>query len=89
MTLTYACTYVNTLSLSKARYHSHPVCKENNYVKQPYRWRTVGYCVGYAWLHYNMDVAVQGRSAFPKDNVGKAMCMERDRSLLKYGYSEL
>ena len=49
----------------------------------------VGYCVGYAWPHYDINVAVQGRSAFPKDNVDKTKCMERNRSLLKHEYSEL
>ena len=47
------------------------------------------YCVWYAWLHYDVDVAAQGRSVFQGDNVGKAMRVERDRSFLKYEHSEL
>ena len=49
----------------------------------------IEYCVWYAWLHYDVDVAAQGRSGFQSDDIGKAMCVERDRSLLKYGHSEL
>ena len=49
----------------------------------------VEYCAGYAWLHYDVDVAAQGRVVFLNDNVGKAMCVERDLFFLRYGYSEL
>ena len=39
----------------------------------------VEYCVWYAWLHYDVDVAAQGSIVFLNDNVGKAMCVERVR----------
>ena len=71
MTLTYACTYVNILSYPKhdtilILYVRIQLCQTTLSVDN------VGYCVGYAWPHYDMDVTVQGRSAFPKDNVGKS-----------------
>ena len=49
----------------------------------------VEYCVWYAWLHYDVDVAAQGSIVFLNDNVGKAMCVERDRFYLRCEYSEL
>ena len=49
----------------------------------------VEYCVWYAWLHYDVDVAAQGKIVFLNDNVDRAMSMERDRFFLRYGYSEL
>ena len=61
----YACTYVNIPSLSEARYHSHLKFKSTiNSIMD-----NVEYCV--------VDVAAQGRSV-PKDNIGKAICEERN-----------
>ena len=49
----------------------------------------VEYCVWYAWLHYDVNVPAQGRIVFLNENVDRAMCVERDRFFLRYGYSEL
>jgi hypothetical protein len=47
--MTYACTYVNILSLLGCMIPSHLVCKSTILSID-----NVKYCVGYAWLHYGV-----------------------------------
>ena len=57
--MTYACTYVDILTLLEARLHSHLVCKSTILAID-----NVEDCVGYAWLH----LAAHGGTVVPKDD---------------------
>ena len=83
----YACTYVNIVSLSK--HNTILILYVRQLCETILSMENVEYCVWYAWLHYDVNVPAQGRIVFLNENVDRAMCVERDRFFLRYGYSEL